>query len=127
MPAAAPSCLAHLAPPGQPGVLYVGSRGGGGHLLQVPQGATAVAAAAEPWQALAGGGAAALAAGLAPVGACQAFVDSSGDTRLLLCCGEPPFCRLALGRLAASLVPLAVGDSDLPVSQDKCHCHAWPG
>lgn len=138
--AAAPSCLAYLphpasssmepagpeeghaqqAAPAEPaaGLLLVGSSAGS-TLLEVPAAAlagdAAAAAAAEKWHPAAGGEG--LGASLAPVASCLLIPDPSGcgDARLLMCCGEAPFGRLALGRLAAGLAPLAVGSADLPV------------
>jgi hypothetical protein len=135
---APPAVEADVAPAGTAadgapaGVLFVGSSSGGSVFLEVPQAAMAgacssspgdsnwrVAAAAQAsWQALpAGEGGGSQLVSLAPVSCCQLIEDPSGcgDNRLLMCSGEAPFGRLALGRLAAGLVPLAVGGSDLPV------------
>jgi hypothetical protein len=134
---AAPVVEADVAPAGTAadgapaGLLFVGSSSGGSVFLEVPQAAMAgagnsshdgsnwrdAAAAQACWQALPAGEGGGQLAGLAPVSCCQLIKDPSGcgDNRLLMCSGNAPFGRLALGRLAAGLVPLAVGDSDLPV------------
>lgn len=130
--AAAPSCLAFLAAPAQAaatpaapaGALFVGSAGGSSALLEVP--ASPVAGSMQ-WQAMCGGGAGGLPSSLAPVTSCRLIPDPSGcgDARLLMCCGQAPFARLALARLAAALVPLAVGGGDLPVSGGAQQGCAW--
>ncbi|PRW18316.1 DNA damage-binding 1 [Chlorella sorokiniana] len=107
------------APPA--GLLFVGS--GGGVLLEVLAAAlaggpaAAEAAAAVGWRVAGGGdGGEGFGSCLAPVAFGQLVPDPSGcdDARLLAGCGEAPFGRLALGRLAAGLTPLAVGSAELP-------------
>lgn len=131
-----PACLAYLPHPargeqpagpagseqedhhvGRPaGLLFVGSSGG--VLLEVPAAALAggPAAALASWQA-ASGISEPFGSCLAPVAFGQLVPDPSGcgDARLLAGCGDAPFGRLALCRLAADVTPLAVGSADLPV------------
>ena len=137
---APPAVEADVAPAGTAadeapaGTLFVGSSSGGSVFLEVPRAAVVgaggrshggsssswheAAAGQASWQVLPGGEATSgQLASLAPVSCCQLIEDPSGcgDNRLLMCSGEGPFGRLALGRLAAGLVPLAVGGKDLPV------------
>lgn len=146
--AAGPSCLAYLPHPArsmepagpadskheQPscaepvaGLVFVGS--GGGMLLEVPAAALAgsPAAAAVSWRE-AGSGSEQFGGRLASLAFAQLIPDPSGcgDARLLAGCGKAPF-RLALGRLAAGLTPLAVGSADLPVRWPGGYCAARSG
>ena len=113
------------APSPAAGILFAGSTGGS-VFLEVPEAALdaegsaeAQQEAADPaaWQLASGGGVDRLAASAAPVTFCQLIDCPSGcgDKRLLMCCGTAPFGRLALGRMAAGLRPLAVGGDHLPV------------
>lgn len=111
----------HAGPPA--GLLFVGS--GGGVLLEVPAAALAGKALAS-WQA-ASGISEPFGSCLAPIAFCQLVPDPSGcgDARLLAGCGNAPFGRLALCRLAADLTPLAVGSADLPVRRPGTQLVLW--
>lgn len=157
LPSAAPTCLTFMPTAGEAaeqaaplaeaeaeagaptpalpaGLLFVGSSSGSSAFLELPA-----------WRAVPAGDTAQLAASMAPISSACLFEDDCGDGRLLACCGQPPFARLALGRLAAGLSRLASGGGDLPVGRGgvggagwgaKCTrrwrgrsvgCTAWPG